>query len=132
MFNKIRRLDEKKELDGVWVDFDDEIKFKVAKWENPLWTVKLLSLMKPYQQRLQRGKELEPDVYSGILNKVVAETILLDWSGLEEEYSVENALALLSDPALKHVKEHILEQSQNVNLFYQDRVEEGIEQAKKS
>lgn len=132
MFNKIRKLDNKKETEGVWFDFDEEISFKIAKHENPNWALEMLVLLKPYQQKLQRGKELEPSVYSDILNKVTAKTILKDWKGLEEEFTYENAVTLLKDESLKHVKEFILEKSQNLANYYADRVSEGVDTAKNS
>ena len=131
MFDKIRKLDNDKETAGVWFQFDDEISFKIAKWESPTWSLEMLVLLKPFQQKLQRGKELELGVYSDILNKVTAKTVLLDWKGLDEEYSFENAMKLLESEELKHVKEEILKFSQNLSNFYQDRVQEGVDQAKK-
>lgn len=133
----ITKLDTTKETEGVWFDYEEGIRFKIAKWENPNWALKMLVLMKPYQQRQQRGKQIEETVYLDIMNKVMAETIILDWEGLKDgdedfKYSTKNALTMLEDETLKHLKEWILERSQDIRNYYVDRIEEGVEQAKKS
>lgn len=132
MFNKIRKIDTKKENEGIWVEFDTDIKFLIAKWDNKACVAEQFRLMKPFQQKIQRGKEIEAEIYSKIINEVIAKTILLDWQGLDESYSVENAVKLLSDESLPHVREFILTNAQDIKNYYENITTEVIEQAKKS
>ena len=89
------------EIDGVWQDIGEKVKVKVARIGNPQYQKAFRKITKPHKQALRRGS-LNDEVADKLLIKAMAKSILLDWSGLEEDgkpvpYSYENAVRLLTD-----------------------------------
>jgi len=91
--------DEKSELEGIWEDAGGGAKVLVARVGNKRYTERFKRLGKGLQRQLDRGS-LPEDKQAAILISIIADTILLDWSGLADEgetveYSKENAKAKL-------------------------------------
>ena len=91
--------DEKSELEGIWEDVGEGAKVLVARVGNKEYTERFRRLGKGLQRQLDRGT-LPEDKQSAILISILAETILLDWSGFSDEgkslpYSKENAKLML-------------------------------------
>lgn len=108
------------EIEGVWVPFAAGIEFRVARYNNPAYIMRLAALRKPYWRELQRNPTPELMTREAdTLTKCVAETLLVDWKGVTDDdgnavpYSKAKALEFLSDPALHDVRDFIFEESQN-------------------
>ena len=91
--------DEKSELEGVWEDVGEGAKVLVARVGNKHYTERFKRLGKGLQRQLDRGT-LPEDKQAAILIAILADTILLDWSGFADEgkpieYSKENAKLML-------------------------------------
>lgn len=120
----------KKENDGVWVPFSEGIELRIARARNPLYLEKLQALVDPYRQSI-RDDTISADVLGGILKKVRAETILLDWDNIEDEngkpiqYSSKQALEFFNDPELKELYAFVVITSERAELFRKDFVKES-------
>ena len=93
--------DEKSELEGIWEDVAEGAKVLVARVGNKEYTERFRRLGKGLQRQLDRGTMPE-DKQAAILISIIAETILLDWSGLSDkgkpiEYSRETARTMLKE-----------------------------------
>ncbi len=91
--------DEKSELEGIWEDVGGGAKVLVARIGNKHYTERFKRLGKGLQRQLDRGT-LPEDKQAAILVAIIADTILLDWSGFADEgkpieYSKENAKLML-------------------------------------
>tara|TARA_R110002126_G_scaffold12171_2_gene53091 strand:- start:784 stop:1197 length:414 start_codon:yes stop_codon:yes gene_type:complete len=120
-------FDEKKseEKDGFILeicDGDTNIEFTLARagGNNKKFALRLQALMKPHKFAIEKGT-MKDEAAEAIMCQVIAETLVLDWSGVtdregnELEYSVAKAKELLLElPALRQM---ILEEAQNVANF---------------
>ena len=91
------QTDEKAEVEGVWIPLDATTKVKIARLQNPRHTACLKRLSTPYIKPGMRQSDIPDDVYNEIAREAVAETILVDWSGVERDgqpvpYSKDAAL----------------------------------------
>ncbi len=117
--------DLKASVEGKWfsISMIDGVEVKVAKSGNPNYERLARNLYKPYQDRLRRKGSLSEKITETIHNKLLVETLLLDWKGMPGEngkevvFSKEEAMKLISDPELKEIKEEILGFSDNFSAF---------------
>lgn len=99
--NKFFATNEQLEEKGVWHEIGEGAKVLVARNGNKNHTEELKRLMAPYRRQIQLGK-LPDEVYKKISIEAMARTILLDWSGFEDDtgkelkYSFEAASDLLT------------------------------------
>ena len=130
---KLFGTDPEKEKDGVWQPVGDGMEIKVAKLNNPTYNKRFEFLTKPYRRALRKGT-LSNDVAESLMIQCLAETILLDWKGLEEKgkvvkYSVENAIKLLTDyPEFRGTINDI---ANELAIFQEIEDEEAAENLKK-
>ena len=75
------KTDKTAELEGVWVEMDAGVEVRVARLNNDKARAKRRELEKPYRN----FREVPESVNEGILRKVVASTVLLDWKGLTDD-----------------------------------------------
>lgn len=103
------RIDTKKEVDGVEFDYFEDIKLKVARFDNPAFTKFMRASLKPHQQAL-RDDQLSEAVAERIYHEGLAKHVLVGWSGITDSegnavpYTPEKALEYLSDPAYRDFK----------------------------
>jgi len=113
--------DQRKENEGVWVPLGAGAQVLVARVGNEKYKQSFLRHSKPHRTQLRTGN-LEEDAAQKLLNKVMAETVLLDWKGLEDDdgndilYSTEKAEELL---AIKDFRETIEEIANTRELYRQ-------------
>ncbi|MDP6698088.1 MAG: hypothetical protein QGH25_00440 [Candidatus Latescibacteria bacterium] len=93
--------DETAELEGTWVDMGEGLKIKIARLNNPNYVKVHNRLMQPYRGQTMRGT-MSPEVTLRITCESLAETILLDWDGMEYNgkklpHSTANALKVLTE-----------------------------------
>lgn len=127
--NKVR-TDVDKELNGVWIPFAEGIQLKIARAGNSKYNEMLRRLSAPHLEKI-RDRSIDEEEYAVILKQVRAETILLDWSNIEESgrsitYTPTKALEYFMDPSLKDFYNFTIIQSQNIDLFRKDIIETGI------
>ena len=115
---KAFRTNEKKEIEGIWIQLDDKAAIKVARAGNPKFQRLFQKLTKPYRQAIRTGS-LSEDVARKILIECMAETILLDWKGFEEngkeiKYSKEKSIEYLN---IKDFRDFVAQCSEDFSLF---------------
>lgn len=93
--------DEKLEVEGAWIDYDDKTKFLIAREYNDHFQ-RVFSETQEKHARALKGKTEEAKKLSGkLMVEIMAKTILLGWEGpvkvrgVPVEYSFENAVKLL-------------------------------------
>lgn len=108
---KTFRTDNEKEQDGTWVDLGDGVaRLKIARMNNPRFREAQQRKVQRYKMAA-RSKVVPDDVWEGILNELIAETILVDWEGITMDgepypYSVDHAKQALTD--LKDFREMVI------------------------
>lgn len=116
-----------KEQSGVWVEYEGtEVSFLIARMNNPRYTEKIRKATKV--GRGMRFRKAE-DVTDKLVLEAVAETILLDWKGLEDEsgkpipFSTSAAMEILSDPQYRDVYNFILMFASDRENFLNEEVD---------
>jgi hypothetical protein len=102
--------DPKKTTEGVWFDLGGKAKVKVARWgkSNSKFLHALFDAGKEHPGVFERTDPEAIAVQDKILREVSAETVLLDWEGLDWKgeplpYSRENAIKVLALPEFNEV-----------------------------
>lgn len=94
--------DENAEVNGRWFDLSDTVKVKVARFGNKEHEEAKRRLQEPYLVQIRNGT-LSSDKNEELSVRAMAETILLDWEGIEDvdgnpvEYSQDAAYQALLD-----------------------------------
>lgn len=125
-------LDPEKEKRGVWVEYAEGFRIKLARWNNPQFRTCLDELTAgnlAFAQRSRRSRSYTTET----IKKAMARHILLDWEGLEEEngtgelvavpYSEEKAFELLSRSEI--FCDDVIDISSRIDLFKTDAVKEA-------
>ena len=125
--------DKVKEKEGVWQDMGDGLKMRIARIGNPKYQKRFEALSKPHRRALRRGT-LSNEIAEKLLVQCIAETIVLDWEGVEENgketpFSVENAVRILLEyPELRKYVEDIANEMEG---YKAEDDEEAIDNLKK-
>ncbi len=95
------QTDAEKENDGVWVELQPGVRVKLARWNNAKFQNVQFKKMLPYRNTMAGG-EIEFGIVEKITIECTAETVLLDWDGIEWdgeplESSLANRLRVLTD-----------------------------------
>jgi hypothetical protein len=112
--------DEKKENEGVEVVLGPEASITVARMNNPKFNQMITAEFEKHQAALEAlPEDQRAKLDAEIMNKVLAETILLGfkglgWQGKPLKYSKESALKLLS---LKDFKVRVLAEANKLDNF---------------
>lgn len=86
-FNSVFGTDKKKISEGVWWEPHPGMKFLVARYDNPNFKKVLAEKRKPYLKRI-RSLEFSEEfakIAVQLVKETIAETVLLDWSGVDED-----------------------------------------------
>lgn len=91
--------DPKIEVDGVWIDYLDGGRIKIARLGNPAWQRKFDNLMRPFRD-LERRNRLPIEKQTEIICESYVNTVLLDWEGFTDggralKFTPETAKTLL-------------------------------------
>lgn len=118
------------EEEGKDVVVDDTTTIKIARFNNPKFRQMQARLSEPYQKAVGRGN-ISDENAGKILSKCMAAHIIKGWSGLmldgkEVPYSSDKALEIMLDPTLKEFKEQVLQESQRIDNFREERLEEDL------
>ena len=130
---KLFGTDAKKEQEGVWYDIAEGLRMKIARIGNPNYQKRFQAISKPYRRSIRRGT-LSDDIAEKLLVQCLSETIVLDWTGVEDEgkeipYSVEASIALLTK--YPELRGYINDIANELEGFQEDFVEEADENLKK-
>ncbi len=115
------------EKNGVWVDYRDGSKVKIARAGNPNFVRVQEAKLKPYRRR-QRNGTLDSETETRVLCDVLAETVLLEWEGFTKNgkpfpYSKSNASGLLQNSM--DFRNEIVDMATSEDHFHGDYVEES-------
>jgi hypothetical protein len=111
-------------LEGAWKQVDSETKVKVARYGNKNFR----KAIKEYtEEALKDGAELTQEQKELIATKAIAKAILVGWEGMkkggkEYQYSYENALAILINPAFEDFREMVIQWSTDKALFREQQL----------
>jgi hypothetical protein len=113
--------DDKLEVEGRWVSFDPETKFKIARANNKFYSRLLSRLYNKHKVLLESKGDAAEAKSDEILIEVMAKTVLLDWSGPVmingkdlSTYSLDNAKKAL---AIKDFRRWVSAQSEDFDSF---------------
>lgn len=89
----------KQDIEGVWVDYQEGVRFKVARAGNSVFLKASDRLEAPHRTKIARNK-LSTEKQIDIQCQAMAIGILMDWAGIatgdgELEYTKDNATAVL-------------------------------------
>lgn len=119
------QTDLNKAIEGVWVNYELDIRLKIARLGNQNYQKYVQQLSRPHLQRM-RGKAPNTDLIKEITKQAVSHCILLGWEHIQDDkgkdipYSPEKALELLSDPRFEDLYMFILEIAQDAELYRQE------------
>jgi hypothetical protein len=108
--------------EGVWLPYIEDIELRIARNGNPR-----------YEECVQRLVQNNPDLTraeSEVVDRAMAETVLLDWknvqvNGEDIPYSVEKAYEFLSDPELRDFRSFVMVQSTTCKQFLKKTQEDA-------
>lgn len=116
------------EEEGVWVDYENTgVKLKIARIGNPAFDKAVNKLSAPHLKKIRNG---DASLQEKLTKEAIAETILLDWKGIEDDdgktlkYSKKLSKELLNDPALRDLYKFVLITSNDVERFRQEIAED--------
>lgn len=117
----VRGQDPDKAAHGVWIPYEDEIEFLVARANTPEYREAVRKITRQNKRQIENGTMSEAKS-DRIMADLMAEHILVGWRGLsnngeEFEYTRENAVAFLSDPQYLDIKEWIMAQAQDAENY---------------
>lgn len=124
-------VDEKKEVEGIWVGYELGIKVLVAKAHNPRFIERLQKLMDLNRESINEGTASK-DTYENILKQVQAETVLLGWKnitdkdGKEIPYTPEVALEIFKARKYKDFYLWIVGISEEVSRYRNSALKEKV------
>jgi hypothetical protein len=121
-------IDEKKEIEGVWVPSGKGSQVLVARYPNKKFEAAFDRMSKPYQGG-RRGASLPEDVGEKIFLRAFAEHVLLGWEGITDEgkpvtYSPREAERLLKKYPL--FREQVQGYAEKVDLFKKEDAAEVL------
>ena len=119
--------DPENERAGVWVDYRDGSRVKIARAGNSNFSRLYQAKMKPYS-RQERAGTLDESIQSKILCDVLAETVLLGWEGFEDngkalKYSAKAASEMLLE--FMDFRNEIVELATTEEIFHQEHTEDS-------
>ena len=122
----VRGVDLGKAADGVWIAYEGDIEFKIARANTPGYRDAIKRLHRQHKHQIESGTMSE-QLSDNLLADLMAEHILVDWKGLmngkeEFKYSKNAAKTFLKDERYAEIREWIMVQAQNVENY---RNEEG-------
>ncbi len=141
------QVDPQLQTDGIWVDYFDDIRLKIARLGTDEYLKYVRRLRKPHERRIRREGETTSKVLQKLVVKAVATKILVDWEGMEEQkvdengekvfdgigdpvlievpYSAEKAEEYMADISFRDFYEDVIEISNTAENYYVEQLEES-------
>lgn len=128
------KTDPQLEEEGKEIVVDEDTTIRIARFNNPAFRKMQERISEPYQKAVGRGK-ISDATAAKILARCMAKHIIKGWKGLrldgkEIEYSEEKALELMSDPTLNDFKEQVLLESQRIENYRLERLDDDLKNSK--
>lgn len=106
---------------GVWVDYDEETRFKVRSTESPEYT----RAVQKHTRRLSPAQQKQAGLMKQIVARCMAEAIIVDWEGVTDSdkklaVTEENKAKLVEIP---EIRDFIADASQEHANFQQENLE---------
>ena len=120
------KTDQTKEEEGVWIDFGNGIKLRIARLGNPKYNAYLRRIGKPHQMSIRNGSASQATV-EDLTIRAIAKHVLLGWEGVDEDnelvpYTEEKALEYLR--TMRDFYQQVLELSSDANQFREEELKE--------
>lgn len=93
------------EEDGVWVDYADGLEVKIRRMNSTKSREIRRKLEKPYTKGF-RGQDMPDSLQEELLNKQLAEAIVVDWKGVPDPKDVTKMLPCTPENVLMMVTEY--------------------------
>ena len=124
------KTDPQLEEEGKEIQVDETTTITIARFNNPAFRRMQERISEPYQKAVGRGK-ITDETAGKILARCMAKHIIKGWKGLTLDgedipYSEEKCLELLLDPTLNDFKEQILLESQRIENYREERLEDDL------
>lgn len=118
------------EEEGKVIQVDETTTITIARFNNPAFRRMQERISEPYQKAVGRGKISDRQA-GKILSRCMAKHIVKGWEGLTLDgedilYSEEKCLELFLDPSLNDFKEQILLESQRIENFREERLDDDL------
>ena len=131
MLYKKFKTDPKIEEKGVWIDYGDGVKVKIARagGANAAFKKAVERHARKYRHQLRTGL-MPADKADAVLREVFADTVILDWEGVTDEdgnvleFTRENVVKVLED--LPDFFQDLQEQASNIELFKAEVLEKDL------
>lgn len=109
--------DEKKQIEGVWVDFGGEARFKIASFRNPDFQKAFASMREPYDKLRKTMTDAE---MKSIMVFCLARYVVLGWENVFDNkqplpYSIEAAERVLDK--LDAIRDRVIEEATKIANF---------------
>ena len=120
-------VDKKACSDGVWVNWIQGVKLKIARFYNPKHVALSKELSRPYRDAMNNGGEIPREKIEEMATECLAKTILLDWKGMEDDdgievpFSQDKALELLT--MIPDMADFVSAMANSANNFRQSALE---------
>ena len=113
----IPSVDTGKAAEGVWIDYEDSIRFKIARANTPAYREAVKKIHRQHKRQIDAGT-MSDSLSDSIMAGLMAEHILVDWEGLmnggeEFPYTKEHAEQLLAAEEFTEIREWIMMQAQD-------------------
>lgn len=123
------RQDLGKTVDGIWVDWEGGVRFKIARLNNSRYKAEVARQKAAIavQSRTKRDASTADD--NDAVRRAASSCILLDWSGIKDEngeawsWSPERALELMTDPQWEEIATFVMAISQEYALYRTEAAE---------
>lgn len=124
------KTDPQLEEEGKEIRVDETTTITIARFNNPAFRKMQERISEPYQKAVGRGK-ITDEQAGKILSRCMAKHMIKGWTGLTLDgkdipYSEEKCLELLLDPTLNDFKEQVLLESQRIENYREERLEDDL------
>lgn len=124
------QTDTMKKSEGTWVPIQEDLELKLAYLGEDNFQKRMEVLKRPHKRKIEDGT-FPPSEFAKLTGRVIAETIVKDWRGLEDDdgkaikYTKEKALELFTDPNLEDLRDYVVSFASNRDNFRVDEIEEA-------
>lgn len=127
--------------DGQWVEFcpaqgdEPALELKIARVGNPKYNQRLQELVRPHRRKVRMGFDEDLEEFVKV---AVAEHVLVDWRGLEDEdgkaipYSKEKSTELLTNPSYSDLFDFVMDVGGDAAVYREQAIEEAAGNSKRS
>lgn len=117
----IQKIDQEAANEGVWVSYDEGVKFKIASESRPSYKRALARVYKANKKAIDQGSMSEEKAQK-MMAEIAAENLVLDWKGLKSgdadlSFDPETAKSIFTDPRYVELYNWVTEQASEIENF---------------